>query len=84
MHHMDSDKAHREKVRPELLKKERNPQNVQHAKYLLVQHILINCNRVRQMFLKLYQTNNLKVFFKNTKLEEILGFLKENNLFIKI
>ena len=33
---------------------------------------------------KYNQTINLKDLFKNTKLEEILGFLKETNLFIKI
>ena len=31
-----------------------------------------------------YQTNNLKDLFKNSKPEEILSFLKEINLFIKI
>ena len=33
---------------------------------------------------KHYQTNNLKDLFKNFKPEEILSFLKEINLFLKI
>ena len=33
---------------------------------------------------KHYQTINLKDLFKNSKPEEILSFLKEINLFIKI
>ena len=49
-----------------------------------VKHILINCDRFRQIHPKHYQTNNLKNLFKNSKPEEILSFLKEINLFIKI
>ena len=48
-----------------------------------VKHILINCDRFRQSRTKDYQTSNLKDLFKN-KPEEILSFLKETNLFIKI
>ena len=51
---------------------------------LTVKHILINCVRFRQICPKHYQTNNLKNLFKNSKPEEILSFLKEINLFIKI
>ena len=47
-------------------------------------HILINCNRVRWTCPKYYQTSNLKDLFKNVKSEEILSFLKETKLFIKI
>ena len=49
-----------------------------------VKHILINCDRFRRIRLKHYHTNNLKNLFKNSKPEEILSFLKEINLFIKI
>ena len=48
-----------------------------------VKHILINCDSFCQICPKHYQTNNLKNF-KNSKPEEILSFLKEINLFIKI
>ena len=51
---------------------------------LLVKHILINCDSFCQIHPKHYQTNNLKNLFKNSKPEEILSFLKEINLFIKI
>ena len=51
---------------------------------LTVKHILINCDRFTQIRPKHYQTNNLKDLFKNFKPDEILGFLKETNLFIKI
>ena len=51
---------------------------------LTVKHILINCDRFRQIRPKDYQTNNLKDIFKNSKPEEMLSFLKEINLFIKI
>ena len=51
---------------------------------LTVKHILINGDRFRQSRSKYDQTNNLKDFFKNTKPEEILSFLKETNQFIKI
>ena len=51
---------------------------------LTVKHILINCDRCRQTCPKYYQTCNLKDLFQNNKPEEILSFLKETNLFIKI
>ena len=51
---------------------------------LTVKHILINCDKFRQIRPKYYQTSNLKDLFKNTKPEEILSFLIETNLFIKI
>ena len=51
---------------------------------LIVKHTLINCDRFRRICPKHYQTNNLKNLFKNSKPEEILSFLKEINLFIKI
>ena len=51
---------------------------------LTVKHILINCDSFRQICPKHYQKNNLKNLFKNSKPEEILSFLKEINLFIKI
>ena len=51
---------------------------------LTVKRILINCDRFRQIRPKHNQTNNLKNLFKNSKPEEILSFLKEINLFIKI
>ena len=51
---------------------------------LTVKHILINCDRFRRIHPKHYQINNLKNLFKNSKPEEILSFLKEINLFIKI
>ena len=51
---------------------------------LTIKRILINCDSFSQIRPKHYQTNNLKNLFKNSKLEEILGFLKEINLFIKI
>ena len=51
---------------------------------LTVKYILINCDRFSQICPKHYQTNNLKNLFKNSKPEEILSFLKEINLFIKI
>ena len=38
---------------------------------LTVKHILINCDRFRQIRPKHYQTNNLKNLFKNSKPEEI-------------
>ena len=53
------------------------------CKVLTIKHILINCDRFRQIRPKCYQTSNLKDLFKNTKLVEILSFLKEN-FFIKI
>ena len=51
---------------------------------LTVKHILINCERFKRICPKHYQTNNLKDLFKNSKPEEILSFLNETNLFIKI
>ena len=51
---------------------------------LTVKHILINCDRFRRIRPKHYQTNNLKNHFKNFKPEEILSFLKEIDLFMKI
>ena len=51
---------------------------------LTVKHILINCDRFWQIHSKHYQTDNLKNLLKNPKPEEILSFLKEINLFIKI
>ena len=44
----------------------------------------MNCERFSQIRSKHYQTNNLKDLFKNSKPVEILNFLKETNLFIKI
>ena len=51
---------------------------------LTVKHILINSDSFSQIRPKHYQTNNLKNLFKNSIPEEILSFLKEINLFIKI
>ena len=51
---------------------------------LTVKHILINCDRFRHICPKHYQTSNLKDLFKKSKPKEILSFLKEINLFIKI
>ena len=41
-------------------------------------------SNIKQICPKHYQTNNLKNLFKNSKPKEILSFLKEINLFIKI
>ena len=49
---------------------------------LTVKHILINCDRFRQIRPKHYQTNNLKDLFKISKPEELFSFLKEAKLFI--
>ena len=51
---------------------------------LTVYENVFDCERFRQICSKHYQTNNLKDLFKNSKPEEILSFLKETNLFIKI
>ena len=67
-----------------LLKWEDSPVCSIYKVLLPVKHILINCDRFRQIRPKHYQTNNLKNLFKNSKPEEILSFLKEINLFIKI
>ena len=67
-----------------LLKGEDSPVCLTCKVPLTVKHILINCDRVRQICQKHYQTNNLKSLFKNSEPEEILSFLKEINLFIKI
>ena len=67
-----------------LLKGEDSPVCLTCKVSLTVKHILINCDRLRQICPKHYQTNNLKDVFKNSKPEEILSFLKEINLFIKI
>ena len=48
-----------------------NMQSILHVK-----HILINCDRFRQIFPKYYQTSYLKDHFKNTRPEENLSFLK--------
>ncbi len=67
-----------------LLKGEDSPVCLTCKVPLTVKHIFINCDRFRQICPKYYQTNNLKDLFKNSKPEEILSFLKEINLFIKI
>ena len=67
-----------------LLKGEDSPVCLTCKVPLTVKHILINCDRFRWICPKHYQTNNLKNLFKNSKPEEILSFLKEINLFIKI
>ena len=67
-----------------LLKGEDSPVCLTCKVPLTVKHILINCDRFRRIRPKHYQTNNLKNLFKNSKPEEILSFLKEINLFIKI
>ena len=67
-----------------LLKGEDSPVCLTCKEPLRVKHILINCDRFSQIRPKHYQTNNLKNLFKNSKPEEILSFLKEINLFIKI
>ena len=51
---------------------------------LTVKYILLNCNSFRHTHPKYYQTISLKDLFKNTKPEDILSFLKETYLFIKI
>ena len=51
---------------------------------LTVKHILINCDRFRQIHLKYYQTSNLKDLFKTTNQKKSCSFLKETNLFIKV
>ena len=67
-----------------LLKGEDSPVCLTCKVPLTVKHILINCDKFRWIRPKHYQTNNLKNIFKNSKPEEILSFLKETNLFIKI
>ena len=67
-----------------LLKGEDSPVCLTCKVPLTVKHILINCVRFIQIYPKHYQTNNLKNLFKNSKPEEILSFLKEINLFLKI
>ena len=66
-----------------LLNREDSPVCLTSKVPLTVKHILINCDRFRQICPKHYQMNNLNDLFKNSKPEEILSFLKEINLFIK-
>ena len=47
-----------------------------------IKHILLNSEIFRLTHPKYYQTSNTKDLFKNTKLDDILSFLK--NILIKI
>ena len=67
-----------------LLKREEPPQCVQCNTILTVKHILIECVDLAPMRARYYQVDNMKLLFETVRIDLILDFLREINVFRNI